>query len=80
MNLETREILLCLGSLSMCINGTGASHIAHSYSYEEESINRSQIDIKLKSCGIQTGKINNYFSIYPPPTFITLVTSLYRYF
>jgi hypothetical protein len=37
--------------------------------YEGESINRSQSDIKLKTCDIPTGK-NIYFSKYPPPTLV----------
>jgi hypothetical protein len=39
--------------------------------YEGESVNRSQLDIKCKTCDIQTRK-NIYFSKYPPPTFIHL--------
>jgi hypothetical protein len=39
--------------------------------YEKESVNRSQMDIKRKTCDIRTWK-NTYFSTYPPPTLIHL--------
>jgi hypothetical protein len=35
--------------------------------YEGESVNRTQLDIKCKTCDIETLK-NNFFSAYPPPT------------
>jgi hypothetical protein len=40
--------------------------------YDEESVNRSQIDIKRKTCDIRTKKNNIYFSTYPPPALIHL--------
>jgi hypothetical protein len=39
--------------------------------YEGESINKSQMDIKRKTCDIRTWK-NIYFSTYPPPTLLHL--------
>jgi hypothetical protein len=41
--------------------------------YNEESVKRSQMDIKRKTCDMRTWKIRNiYFSTYPPPTLIHL--------
>jgi hypothetical protein len=46
-------------------------HDQSSTNYEGESVNRSQIDIKLKTCDIRTWeKKNIYFSTYLPPTLI----------
>jgi hypothetical protein len=39
--------------------------------YEVESVNSSQMDIKLKICDIRTDE-NIYFSTYPPPILIHL--------
>jgi hypothetical protein len=43
-------------------------------SYEEESVNRSQMDVKPKTCDIRNWgeKTPIYFSTYPPPTLIHL--------
>jgi hypothetical protein len=40
--------------------------------YEGESVNRSQMGIKRKTCDTRTWKKNIHFSIYPPPTLILL--------
>jgi hypothetical protein len=39
--------------------------------YERESVNRSQMDIKIKYVIFEPGK-NIYFSTYPPPTLVHL--------
>jgi hypothetical protein len=39
--------------------------------YTRESVNRSQIDIKGKTCDIEPEE-NIYFSTYPPPALINL--------
>jgi hypothetical protein len=41
------------------------------YSYGSESVNRSQVDIKRKTCDILSWR-KILFSIYPPPTLIHL--------
>jgi hypothetical protein len=40
--------------------------------YEGEPVNRSQMDIKCKTCYIQTWKKKIYFSTYPPSTSVHL--------
>jgi hypothetical protein len=40
--------------------------------YEGESVHRSQMDIKRKTCDFRTWKKDIYFSTYPPQTLIHL--------
>jgi hypothetical protein len=47
------------------------SCLVYIFRYEGESVNRSQMDIKLRTCDIGTWK-NIYFSTYPPSTLIYL--------
>jgi hypothetical protein len=39
---------------------------------KRESVNRTQMDIKCKTCDIRTLKKKHFFSTYPPPTLILL--------
>jgi hypothetical protein len=50
----------------------GGKEVGKIYSCEGESVNRSQMDIKLKTCDIRTCKKNIYFSANPPSVLILI--------
>jgi hypothetical protein len=71
----TNNPLLCAEEINPGCNPTANALPIYKESKNRdtrESVNRSQMEIKRKTCDIQNWKKNIYFSTYPPPTLIRL--------